>query len=289
MSGLDDHAQRLRRFRAELEAHPISAVQAGGHWSARCRQILEDARTRNPAELLRWPSLADFSVVEEWIPPAWYEELRSSEAWSAKWFPLTRDVALGMPRTYSRDLGTSPILVQHAYHLHRYEAMTGRPFEGSHDVIFEVGGGYGSFCRLLRNAGFRGLHIILDLPPVSSIQRLYLGMLGHVEVPHTSVGSMPRDRFCLIDDRHLDEVYTSLRSSGRKIGFVATWSLSEAPMQVRERIFPRFHEICGAFLLAAQPAWEGIDNRRYFSMLARSMPQLKWQVQQIPPSFYLFA
>src|SRR5208283_594438 len=40
--------------------------------------------------------------------------------------------------------------------------------------VFEFGGGYGSFCRLLKNAGFGGLHATYDLPHVFHIQRLYL-------------------------------------------------------------------------------------------------------------------
>jgi hypothetical protein len=68
---------------------------------------------------------------------------------------LTRDSKLGRPQDFTLDMGTSPILIQHAFHLLHYEDCTKTPFLDC-DMIFEVGGGYGSFCRLLEAAGFGG-------------------------------------------------------------------------------------------------------------------------------------
>jgi hypothetical protein len=56
-----------------------------------CRQIQYDADTCDRFEFLRWPSLNNFSVPEEWIPQIWYTTLLITPCWSTKWFPLTRD------------------------------------------------------------------------------------------------------------------------------------------------------------------------------------------------------
>ncbi len=58
----------------------------------------------------------------------WYQELRNSRDWSEHWFPLTRETKVGCPKDYDQDFGTSPILVQHAYHLFRYRKSTGKMF-----------------------------------------------------------------------------------------------------------------------------------------------------------------
>ena len=49
--------------------------------------------------------------------------------------------------------------------------------------------------------------------------------------------------FCLLVDEYLDKAFNFFKSSNSRVGFVATWSLSEAPMSVRERLFPRFYRI----------------------------------------------
>jgi hypothetical protein len=289
MAGADDHQAIYDRFRAEIERHTVEEALATQHWQQRCREIAADARRGNPLDFLRWPSLADFSVIESWVPPYCYDALRAASDWETKWRPLTRDSVVGTPRGFSRDFGTSPILIQHAYALKQYEDATGRSFFEAADVIVEFGGGYGSFCRLVRNAGFGGVYTIYDLPHVSSIQRLYLRLLGHEEVPVSAIGVENRSAFCLLDDGGLDELFEAVRSTGRRIGFIATWSLSEAPMAVRRRLFPRFHEICDAYLLAAQPGWETIDNSEYFMAFRDARPDLTWHRREVAPSFYLFA
>jgi hypothetical protein len=175
----------------------------------------------------------------------------------------------------------------------RYETATAKSLLDC-DVIFEIGGGYGSFCRLLRNAGFAGLHMIYDLPHVSAIQRLYLSLSGFTEVPCEAAPAPGCHRFCLIADEQLDAAFRVLSERKLNFGFVATWSLSETPMSVRDRIFPRFHQVCTRYLIAFQPTWEGIGNADYFDSVRRSRPELDWRTGAmprviVPPSVYLFA
>jgi hypothetical protein len=285
-----DHNDIFQAFLREVEAHSVDEGLATNHWRQRCIEIGENARTGSPFDFLRWPSLTDFSVPEAWIPRKFYDDLRSSPEWARRWFPLTRESKLGSPKDFSPDFGTSPILVQHASHLQRYEAATGRSIIDC-DVVFEIGGGYGSFCRVLKNSGFTGLHIIYDLPHISSIQRLYLALSGLEEVSSQAVSKRNAHGFCLITDDNLDHVSGILRSSKLRTAFVATWSLSETPMSVRERIVPRFLDICDRYLIAFQPAWETISNVDYFATLPAGRVDLTWRDEAIPPttSRYLLA
>ena len=257
-------------------------------WSKVCREIQHEARTGNKFEFLRWASLNDFSVPNEWVPEICYSALRKSPSWSTKWFSLTRDTKVGRPKDFYKDFGTSPILIQHAYHLLRYEAVTGHSLVDC-DVIFEIGGGYGSFCRLLKNAGFNGLHIIYDMPHVVAIQRLYLSLSGFDEVTEAGICQRGRHGFCLFTDANLDRAVDTLAASKCRVGFVATWSLSEFPLAARERVLLPFLDFCTQYMIAYQAQFMGINNVEFFEAVQRQHPQLGLKKEDIPPSFYLFS
>jgi len=288
------HNEIFQRFLAEIEAQSVDESLASKIYVDQWRQLKEDARARSKFEFLRWPGLDAFSIPENWVPAACYYDLRNSLDWDERWFRLTRDSKVGASKDWSIDFGTSPALVQHTYHLFRYEKATGRSLLDC-DLIFEVGGGYGSFCRLLQSAGFSGLHIIYDLPHVSSIQRLYLSLLGLQELPPAEIGKLKTHRFCLLTHQYFDvAIERILESSESRVGFVATWSLSEMPLAVRERIMAPLGKRCVQYLIAFQPAWGTINNTDYFRNLREARPDLKWREEQMPrivspPSLYLFA
>jgi hypothetical protein len=71
--------------------------------------------------------------------------------------------------------------------------------------------------------------------------------------------------------------------------FMATWSLSETPLAVRERIAPALagfsHILC-----AYQRRFGEHDNVRYFQSLEKSLPGFAWQHAECPifhGNFYL--
>ena len=212
-TGATDHDEMYKRFLSELDVSLVDEKSTMGFWQQTCEAIKQDAITGSRFDFLRWPSLSVFSVPESSVAPTCYSELRASADWEGKWFNLTRDCMVGSPRDFSLDFGTSPILVQHAYHLYQYEVVTGSSLIDC-DVIFEIGGGYGSFCRLLRNHGFRGTHIIYDLPHVLSVQRLFLSTCGFQEVSTSDIAMLTaKHGFCLISDAGLDEAFHLLKSA----------------------------------------------------------------------------
>src|SRR5215472_10872410 len=185
---LSDHDKIYEHFLKRMGDLSGSDVAATDLWKGVCKKIEDDALRGNRFDFLRWDSLTDagISSPDHWIAPFYYDTLREQPDWHTKWFPLTREAKVGNPKDFSRDFGTSPILVQHAYHILRYEGSTSRSLLDC-GAIFEFGGGYGSFCRLLRNMGFNGIHIIYDLPHVANIQRLYLRLSGYNEIHPTDL------------------------------------------------------------------------------------------------------
>ena len=119
MPTVQSHDQIYQTFLSEIDAAAVPDGLATPLWTEVCRQIQHDAHTYDRFGFLHWPSLNNFSVPEAWIPQIWYTTLRINPCWSTRWFPLTRDTKVGSPKDFSLDFGTSPILVQHAYHLLR--------------------------------------------------------------------------------------------------------------------------------------------------------------------------
>jgi hypothetical protein len=137
-----DHETIYEDFLRRMSDLSGGDVTTTGLWKRVCKQIEDDASRGDHFDFLRWESLNDFSVPENWVPPNWYDTLREQPDWHTKWFPLTREARVGNPKDFSRDFGTSPILIQHAYHILRYERSTNRSLLDC-DAIFEFGGGYG--------------------------------------------------------------------------------------------------------------------------------------------------
>ena len=290
---LSDHDKIYEDFLKRMRDLSELDVSATDLWADNCKKMRDEALLGNRFDFLRWGSLTDVSVPEHWIAPFYYDTLREQPDWHTKWFLLTRETKLGNPKDFPRDYGTSPTLVQHAYHVLRYERSTNQSFLDC-DAILEFGGGYGSFCRLLRNMGFDGIHIIYDLPHFANLQRLYLRLSGYNEIPATDLAVRGSHTVCITTgDDDLRKIFAFLLSANLRVGFVATWSLSEAPIAVRDTIFPEFHGLFSHYLIAYQPTWFEIDNTIYFRTFPLSRPDLTWTFEDIPqpvlPSSYLFA
>ena len=70
---------------------------------------------------------------------------------------------------HGRYLGTTSA---HLNHLHRWQEHTGKTIEDIKSVI-EVGGGYGSMCRVFKGCN-DCFYSIIDLPVINNVQRYFL-------------------------------------------------------------------------------------------------------------------
>jgi len=254
-----------------------------GEWSALTEQIIAALRRSGASQFLRLPP-----VMKTVHPPMrklgrrYWTYLERSDCFSAEIQKALTESPLGQPLLSPYYPLTSPLLMQHGYHLVRLLETT--DFELSRmELVFEFGGGYGSFFRLLRNLGYRNRHLICDLPAMCALQRFYLRNL----FPTGPQGEAPPNLEWIASGAGgALEPRIAVRSPAL---FVATWSLSEVPQPVRDgviAVLPLFDYV----LCAYQRSFGPYDNVRYFTSLEQSLPQFSWRHAECPvyrKNFYL--
>lgn len=216
---------------------------------------------------------------------AWYRYLQSLGNWEGRWSSGLTENSVGNPIPFHLDPKTSPLLVQHGYHIACFESATGcDPLD--YDVVIEIGGGYGSMARLFYKLGFFGRYFIYDMAPISVLQRLYLQDIG-LSVSETLWNWT--QVFCCTEFTDLSKAMET--SAGGRCLVMATFSLSEMPGRLREEIASQIIDADG-FLLAYQGVFNGIDNHQYFNHLVEETKAgIEWhngEIQGLPDNYYLF-
>jgi hypothetical protein len=190
-----------------------------------------------------------------------------------RWRSAIRECRAGLPFPYLPYPLSSANAIHHAYHLCLFEERTGFQTH-KFRTICEFGGGYGSMCRIARRLGFAGQYLIFDLPEFSALQRYYLG----------SVGS---DVVAISDSNEL--AFTVARCEGPSL-FIATWSLSESPANLRQQILRSVSDF-DCFLIAYQNRFGDEDNQAFFRGLPSKMQDTSWETRplaHLPGNNYLY-
>jgi len=249
------------------------------------RQVLEG----NPLRFLTWDVVTGSMFVGN---RAYIDHelayLMQRPDWKSVWEGVIQEDPAGDPKPYKRYKRSSGNRIHQAYHLCRFQAETGLPVS-RFPLIVEFGGGYGSLCRLVHKLGFRGRYILFDLPEFSALQKYYLGSLNMPLVERGAPASGKPGILCTSDPDLIGSVTRQQAQSGL---FVATWSLSETELAFRKRFMtlPAV-DAAGAFLIAYQRDFGGIDNPRFFDVWRETKPAVRWvrsEIAHMPGNYYLF-
>lgn len=198
--------------------------------------------------------------------------LRNSRHWN-EWRAGLGEPSSINPHPFFAWPETSENTVRQAFHLAQFRRTTGTRLTDA-DVIVDFGGGYGGMARLVQALGFKGTYIIFDWPEFLALQRFYLTLAG-VSAP---ILRDPKDVSApaIVQVSDLDQLRTvidGLPANARK-ALIATWSLSEAPVALRDQIFATVRpDDC---LLTYQERFAGVLNRPYFSKLSLDHPRISW-------------
>lgn len=210
--------------------------------------------------------------------------LKANKEWISRWRIAIRESEQGCPPPYYGRMESSSNLIHHAYHLARFEEETGLKINELKN-IFEFGGGYGSMCRLVHQLGFKGKYVIFDLPHFSHLQKFYLKSLG-LNVKEKEGFDDVSGIYCLDELEDIERV----RVGGCDSLFIATWSFSETPISIRERLLAQI-ELSQSCLIAYQDVFGEVDNVSYFSITPefKTFPNLlNEKIAHLPGSRYLF-
>lgn len=284
----------VEELRGAFRELPDMRQDGGGDyheaWANNMMCLRERVLNEDPRTFLRWDVILNtmFVMQQDYVVTE-LEYLMRLPDWSSRWCGAIEECSVGYPLPYTRYPASSGNLIHHAYHLARFEQETGMGISDSR-FIFEFGAGYGSMCRLAHNLGFRGRYLLYDLAPFSALQKFFLKSIGFECHSFQSFKTAESGAVCLSDIEELKETLSDCPESAKPL-FIATWSLSESPVEFRNSILPLISSF-KALLIAYQMQFREIDNVEFFKQWTTKWNNAEWKdcvIDHIPSSRYLFA
>ncbi len=250
----------LERIDAIKDTPPSTREVAWEKYRLQLRQYLSKGDLRN---FLRWDPILS-SMFNNAHKNEFEYLVRDN-----KWLPLLEETWHGNPQKYKYYKKTSGNLVHTAYNLDQLINKT-KINLANVQTILEFGGGYGCMANLIQKMGFSGAYSIFDIPEFLALQKYYLQLNG---------ADMQVKFFDSVDS--INVVSPDI--------FIATWSLSEAPIELRDSLLQKIgrpHYV----LIAYQQNFCGIDNVKYFGKYIESNNDYIWAnslIEHLPGNYYL--
>lgn len=259
-SNTDDDLLKLKQDFATLDA--IESTNNTLSWASNLTMLRDLITKDNINDFLNWKVIKNTMFCE-----APYDEFLALKA-DKTLLPFLNEDKVGSPKPYYAYRASSGNLIHHAYTILQLKKLIGLSEIKS---IFEIGGGYGGMRRLFTRLGFVGKYSIFDFSEFHALQKYYLSkVLGP-----------------LIKTNYISRPYQIMPSENGLL-LIATWSLSEMPIDLREEIISRIHP--DFILIAYQNSFDGINNKSYFSELENRFSHLKFvthEIKHLPGNYYL--
>lgn len=258
----------VERLRTRVRSFQEIQIEASEQWSKNRIELTRCILEEDVNNFLNWKVLigrvtfAPYSDSVDFLKslpnwPTWEEALVRSE--------------IGNPPLYPEYPKACGNLITQANHLATVLNASGREV-GDYGFIYEVGGGFGNMCRLVYNLGFTGKYTVLDLPEMCALQEYYLSLT----CPSQSIGfNALGDNISLFHDKS-KFIQEAWKSSGRVL-FLAMWSLSESPFDLRDEVFRVACGVSEDILIGYQDEWYGYDNVKYFQELTLNQKNFEWK------------
>jgi len=284
----------IRALRAEFarmpHASPVFCAASERLWTQFQDNLREDVFSADPRGFLSWNVVTRtmFLAFSKYAAKE-LAFLRRQPDWHSRWEQAIRESPVGRPAPFPFYPKTSANLIQCAYSLCQFEEHTGIAV-AEFDEALEFGGGYGSMCRLFFNLGFGGIYAIYDLLPFSSLQSYYLKSVGIPVLRGGQQAEHWKGAVLVSETENLRPL--SQPRARRKSLFIATWSMSETPLSIRQQFLP-YTENYDAYLIAYQSRFGEVDNCQFFrDWQEKTASTIRWTevpISQIPGKHtYLF-
>ena len=197
--------------------------------------------------------------------------LKSKKRWKFYEKLLPED-NVGNPVRYFLYPKSSGNKINHVYHLSILEDYLKIDLSDIKHV-FEFGGGYGCMARIFFKINRNIKYLIFDTKLVNLLQYYYL------KQNKINVGFSYRSEFILKNDIKKLKIKKKNKSL-----FIANWSLSETPINFRNR-FLRHIQNYQYIFIAFQEHFEEIDNKKYFNNLKKKLYK-KYEIYLFENKFY---
>ena len=257
----------LLEFNEELKLiKPTNSISK--FWENALSEIEYFVNNKNLLNILQSPTIK-YTMIAEPKKLELNELLRSNRSEYFK--NIIKEDWVGNPTPYFYYLKSSGNTIHHAYSLLQLINIYDINFSQINS-IFEFGGGYGNFCKLILKSNFNGNYVIFDLPLMSSIQKLYLNLCNVNSIIKFKSNNENRI-ISLIND--LDDI-----TKDDPDLFIALWSLSECPFILRDQVLNR-NAKAKYFLIAYSNEFMGMNNIEYFENFKNKMKNHDWVSYEI--------
>ena len=265
----------------------VSTLSSEMEWASNLNRLREMIISGDPREFLRWDVIRKTMFVSS---GDYLDEelayLQSRSDWDSRWYKAIKETETGHPPPYLSLPETSGNLIHHAYHIAKFEEKGGRRIDDI-EFAFEFGGGYGSMCRLFHNLGYTGKYLIFDFPFFSALQTFFLKSIDITVCSEAEFKSMNKGVLCLSE---MDKLPNFTSDISENTMFIATWSISETPLSLRNSILPLIGEFTN-ILIAYQHKFGEVDNIKFFEEWSQAHIHntlwTTWPIQHLPGNRYL--
>jgi len=283
--------QDLRYNISKYCADVKSNLDITAHWWDTIKRFEKAVTDKDPREFLRWEECRPLTAGPGVFPQ--YFALRKSKKWASRWRFVLEDAPVGHPYPFFLYPKVGANIILHAYHIDKFERFAGKAIS-DFDVVVEFGGGYGGLCRLIHKLGFRGKYILFDLPQQTMLQNFYLKAAKMPVVSEDDKNNSHNGIYFQFSLENFISHFQNIKSvaRGNKL-FIATWSLSECPISLRECVSSNIIDHCDYMLISFQERYKDIDNIEYFARWKEihsnvlSIKQERIPMRQ-PADFYFF-
>jgi hypothetical protein len=277
-------SQFLSELKDAFQSIPFTSIgdlpkSSEREWLSNMNRLKDLVTNDNPRKFLRWDVVlyTMFPVIKPYVLKE-LARLRFLVDWRSRWYEAIAESDVGYPIRCVFYPRSSTNIIHLAYHVSAFENHTQQQIQNM-EVIFEFGGGYGCLCRLVHRLGYSGKYIIFDLPAFSALQNYYLKTVGLPVLTLDEFLLADRGVLCVSDMDQLRRALGYNMKSGKCL-FIATWSLSEAPISIREQLVPLLINI-NYFLIAYQYRFNEIDNVAFFERFTKTREDVAWVEQRI--------
>lgn len=292
----DEFEQRcIDEFRNEIRALPTllqtsDMPDAERKWIDRQKKLRENILTKDPRDFFTWEEVKYSMLAPEYCA-ADFEFLKKSPMWPEWRKALSETEFSEINVSWDEPYVSRSTVIGNAYKLS--QLLLAKKIDLRNiKTIFEFGGGYGSIARLCFKLGFKGTYIVFDLPEFSALQRYFL-RASRLPATVQSVPVRNPSQPTVVALSDINKLREQIGYTNPDI-FIATWSLSESPLSLREVIVKLIKNV-RYYLITYQeqfPILTGVDNVAYFKKLEIDNKDREWKTYPAvrwPKNYYLIA